>query len=88
MSHHFQYKFLVDNKDPEHAYYRWKLHSILQAGLLAQASRIPCSFALQGDDVHRWRTDPFIMVKDGPVWYPPLIFDEDHATERGKLSVK
>lgn len=53
------YAFLTDFRSPEHAYYRWRLYSLL------------C-----GDTVHRWRTAPLRMFRDGPLWYPPGRHDE------------
>ena len=28
---------------------------------------------LQGDSVHRWRTEPFCMFKGGSMWQPPPV---------------
>ncbi|GET63257.1 U2 snRNP-associated SURP motif-containing protein-like [Rhizophagus irregularis DAOM 181602=DAOM 197198] len=37
---------------------------------------------LQGDPKNKWRTEPFHMFDEGPIWVPPEIpFDEDAADE-------
>ncbi|CAG8519087.1 7934_t:CDS:10 [Funneliformis mosseae] len=37
---------------------------------------------LQGDPKNKWRTEPFHMFDEGPIWAPPEIpFDEDAADE-------
>jgi len=36
---------------------------------------------LQGDPKNKWRTEPFHMFDEGPIWVPPEIpFDEDVGT--------
>ena len=36
---------------------------------------------LQGDPKNKWRTEPFHMFDEGPIWVPPEIpFEEDVST--------
>lgn len=55
-SENHKFRFLFDFRSNEHAYYRWKLFSILM-----------------GDTPVKWRTRPFRMVSDGPLWRPPPV---------------
>ncbi|KAJ1972918.1 hypothetical protein H4R35_004408, partial [Dimargaris xerosporica] len=37
---------------------------------------------MQGDPVNNWRTKPFYMVEDGPLWIPPEVPFDDHIVDK------
>ncbi len=40
----------------------------------------------KGDAVDSWRSEAFVMVKDGPVWHPPVKADMEGEVDKTKLN--